>query len=81
MPDTLHRGDAIPGSRYVRDFCSTCREPIRVEQAHGKHTCADCKIDGGHIERSRDQRDRKITTRGGAADRQYHGGQFNRGEW
>lgn len=26
------RGEPIPGSRYVRDFCAGCGEPIRVTQ-------------------------------------------------
>lgn len=36
------RGAAIPGSRYVRDFCRECEEPIRVVVADGSSCCADC---------------------------------------
>ena len=29
------RGDPIPGSRYVRDFCRLCGDPIRVSSVTG----------------------------------------------
>ena len=51
------RGDPIPGSRLVRDFCAKCKEPIRVNESdlffdeNGKlittidnpNYCQDCK--------------------------------------
>jgi len=29
---TLNPGDPVPGSRYFREFCSRCKEPLRVER-------------------------------------------------
>lgn len=39
----LKRGDAIPGSRFYRDFCE-CGEPLRVaEERVGSHlSCEVC---------------------------------------
>ena len=40
----LKRGDPIPGSRYVRDFCWAGLEPIRVSAANliYPNYCEDC---------------------------------------
>ena len=29
-PDGTRHGDPIPGSRFFRDFCTVCGEPMRV---------------------------------------------------
>lgn len=43
---TLHAGDPIPGSRYVRAFCPGCRRPMRVTKARFDTgyipCCGDC---------------------------------------
>ena len=37
------QGASIPGSRYIRDYCTRCGEPIRVLELRdeGNH-CKDC---------------------------------------
>lgn len=42
--ESLQRGERIPGSAYVRDFCLGCRDAIRVlpGEADGKHFCSGC---------------------------------------
>lgn len=42
LTDLLQRGRKIPGSRYVRDFCNRCNEPIRVIDCDGKNYCREC---------------------------------------
>jgi hypothetical protein len=47
----MRRGDPIPGSRYVRDFCNDCGAKIRVSPANltapdgsrNPNYCADCR--------------------------------------
>jgi hypothetical protein len=47
----MQRGDPIPGSHYVRDFCAECGAEIRVSRANlttrggtpNPNYCADCK--------------------------------------
>ena len=40
--DDLARGDPVPGSRYFRDFCWICNEPIRVTVPDGCSCCNKC---------------------------------------
>lgn len=40
------RGDSIPGSRFLRDFCESCGEPIRVTSVSSANYCNDCKPSG-----------------------------------
>lgn len=40
-PDGTRRGQQIPGSRFVRDFCWGCGSPIRV-LAVGDYTLSAC---------------------------------------
>lgn len=46
MVSTLKRGEPIPGSRFVRDFCLRCGCPMRVTQEHieeGRESwCEEC---------------------------------------
>jgi len=35
-------GSKIPGSLFLRDYCSGCNEPIRVTAAGIKNFCRDC---------------------------------------
>lgn len=37
-------GSAIPGSRYYRDYCTRCSEPMRVEEDRvgDEHFCSEC---------------------------------------
>lgn len=44
MLDSLRRGDRIPGSKLLRDFCAACEEPIRVS-AIGRYRgiCLGCQ--------------------------------------
>ena len=65
-------GDRIEGSRYVRDRCKHCRQPIRVVCTGTYNQCEEC-----------DPLDRncRVKDYAAAADRQYHGGQFTTGEW
>lgn len=64
-------GSRIPGSQYLRDYCSRCGEPMRVEEV-GANYCEDCcpktHFGGGNknVELS---------------EIQYHGGRFYSGEW
>ena len=37
------RGDAIPGSRFLRDFCDACGEPIRVTSIARPNHCDSCR--------------------------------------
>ena len=43
-PPTSGVGSPIPGSRFFREFCSRCGEPMRVtEDRIGSHVlCGDC---------------------------------------
>lgn len=44
---TERRGQRIPGSRYVRDFCARCKEPIRVRFAGiDPNFCESCDMRG-----------------------------------
>lgn len=36
------RGEKIPGSRFVRDFCNDCGTPMRVVAIDIPHWCEDC---------------------------------------
>ena len=38
-------GSAIKGSQYVRDYCFTCGDPIRVARKRigRKNSCSDCE--------------------------------------
>lgn len=38
----MKRGDTIPGSRMIREFCGCCGEPMRVFELKGKPCCSDC---------------------------------------
>jgi hypothetical protein len=44
MKDYGKVGDAIDGSRFFRDFCYRCHEPIRVLVADGHNQCERCKV-------------------------------------
>lgn len=39
-----HRGEQIPNSRYYRDFCYLCQEPIRVSfsDLERQNRCDNC---------------------------------------
>lgn len=37
------RGEQIAGSRFVRDFCVGCNEPIRVSSITQPNYCLDCE--------------------------------------
>lgn len=39
------RGAPIPGSRFVRDYCSGCHEPMRVkpDDLMREAWCSDCE--------------------------------------
>lgn len=71
------RGEPIPGSKLVRDFCVLCDEPIRVFNV-GHHYCTDCqKLD----------KTGPLPTVGGnphpafpRSEMHFHGG-LNTGEW
>lgn len=65
-------GDRIEGSQFVRDRCRACLEPIRVVCTKVNNLCEKC--DPSHW-------NCVIRDYAAAADRQYHGGQFNTGEW
>lgn len=39
------RGEPIQGSRYSRDFCYFCGEPIRVTRVGGANLCHICGED------------------------------------
>ena len=45
----LKRGEPVPGSKYVRDFCAACGEPMRVVSVVDdfgrriEHTCGTCR--------------------------------------
>lgn len=43
-PHGLQIGQAIPGSKFVRDYCWKCGEPIRVSHG-GKSQIAGLKLD------------------------------------
>jgi hypothetical protein len=70
-PQQAGRGDAIPGSRYVRDFCVTCGEPIRVNIV-GDHQCLSCKPTGIPGETG------NTVVKNGM---EYDGGRFHSAEW
>lgn len=73
------RGDAIHGSRLFRDWCAGCREPIRVTAAAlelARNWCRDC-APSAPVADPPPRRGRA----GEAADREFHGGRFNAGEW
>lgn len=36
------QGDPIPGSDYVRAYCCSCFDPIRVRRLGVRNYCADC---------------------------------------
>jgi hypothetical protein len=36
------KGDTIPGSRFLRDFCEGCGEPIRVINVATPNYCTEC---------------------------------------
>jgi len=36
------RGESIAGSRYRRDFCAKCGDPIRVSSVDGLNFCSAC---------------------------------------
>ena len=38
----LSRGTRIDGSRYYRDYCAGCLEPIRVTDVGACNLCEDC---------------------------------------
>ena len=68
------RGDPVPGSMFYRDFCAGCQEPMRVTEDRLKTSnyCGQCSTKphfGGR------------TIRLGSADRSFHGGQYDKGEW
>jgi hypothetical protein len=72
----MKRGDRIPGSRWYRDWCAGCREPIRVSEPAldlERNYCRDCAP--VKSEPKRHGRD------GAEADREFHGGRFSGGEW
>jgi len=71
----LWRGDPIPGSKLFRDFCSSCKEAIRVSKDDlKKHAnyCSDCRspIGSGTPYPSVPH-----------SQRNYDGGTFGAGEW
>jgi hypothetical protein len=37
------RGEQIAGSRFVRDFCAGCQEPIRVSSTEVPNYCVERK--------------------------------------
>jgi hypothetical protein len=47
------RGAAIPGSRLLRDYCTKCHEPIRVQSIRESNSCHDCGNSRGQPGRSR----------------------------
>ena len=40
------RGDPIPGSKFLRDFCAECEEPIRVTSISTQNYCHECRPEG-----------------------------------
>lgn len=40
------RGDTIVGSRFIRDFCADCGEPIRVISIETPNYCTECRPEG-----------------------------------
>jgi hypothetical protein len=36
------KGERISGSKYFRDFCSLCKDPIRVSNTHVANICDAC---------------------------------------
>lgn len=36
------RGQRIPGSNLLRDFCARCLEPIRTDRPNGQQFCRQC---------------------------------------
>lgn len=42
-----NRGDAIAGSRYFRNFCAACDEPMRVYEDDRNSTEMECERCGG----------------------------------
>lgn len=77
------RGDPIPGSALVRDFCAGCQEPIRVPREavvpKRRNYCRACIPPAPSDELL--QRSRRGHRTGADADREYDGGRFNAGEW
>lgn len=51
----MTRGDPIPGSKLVRDWCAGCQEPIRVTVDAiqlGRNYCRECApVRGEQFER------------------------------
>ena len=37
------RGEGIKGSRFLRDFCARCDEPMRVSDCNGNNLCEECR--------------------------------------
>ena len=70
----IRRGESIPDSHFVRDFCDGCGEPIRVVSAGRVNLCNVCKpihylgMGGGNSD---------VET----TEIQYHGSRFCAGEW
>lgn len=38
------RGAPVPGSKYVRDYCTGCHDPIRVKSIMGHNFCTRCTL-------------------------------------
>jgi hypothetical protein len=67
-------GDPILNSKYLRGFCIRCAEPLRLVSfdPEKEYYCEECSPP--HCPTcGRDP--------GSFPDRQYHGGQFHKGEW
>ena len=66
MTPTDPPGSPIPGSRYVRDYCTRCGEAIRVPWspagAYGATPCDDCTGRSSRRVRAQgDANDRRLT--------------------
>tara|TARA_B100000519_G_scaffold161395_1_gene143833 strand:- start:4622 stop:5176 length:555 start_codon:yes stop_codon:yes gene_type:complete len=68
-----HIGAKIEGSELVRDFCCACGEPMRVTVVRTGAVCLDCKPTG--------RPGKKLGRSVEAVEIDYHGSQFNQGEW
>jgi len=67
------------------DFCARCQEELHVDDVCVEPLCSAC-VDATRPHHWGDGQPHRYSnnrTRGGAngSDRQYHGGQFNAGEW
>ena len=69
-PHGLRVGEPIPGSRYVRGVCSSCGEPIRVNQISEADLCRDCA--GARIPPDTGHKAMWLS------DRMYHGREYPR---